>query len=79
MTAYTDAAASLPLYDEALELWTTFEERELSDDIEILDEVTQAALRAGKPKAALKWFEHLPEAASELAERRRELQSSKRR
>lgn len=73
MLSYEHPADSLPLYDEALKLFTANPERDRSYEPETLEEVAQAALRAGKPQIALKWFDRLPESAASLGELRAKL------
>jgi len=73
MVAHSAPRDALPLYDEALRLYTAQDVRSRHDDIEMLRQVAGAALQAHRPAAALVWFDRMPEAALQLAALRGQL------
>ncbi|TMQ13420.1 MAG: serine/threonine protein kinase [Deltaproteobacteria bacterium] len=73
MTADDAPGEALPLYDEALRLHVAEQGHSLHDDIDLLQQLADAAVRAHRPGAALAWFDRMPEAAAQLASLRRQL------
>jgi tetratricopeptide (TPR) repeat protein len=73
MTAHGAPGEALPLYDEALRLQAAEKGRSLHDDIDLLQHLADAAVRAHRPGAALAWFDRMPEAAAQLVALRRQL------
>ena len=64
---------ALPLYDEALRLHVAEKGRSLHDDLDLLQRLADAAVRARRPGAALAWFDRMSEAAAQLVALRRQL------
>jgi hypothetical protein len=76
MIAHRTPAEALPLYDEALRLLVALPGHTSRDDVDLLRQVAEAALRAHRPAAALAWFDRIPAAAARLADVRRQLEAS---
>jgi hypothetical protein len=76
MVGHTAPRDAMPIYDEMLRLNLGQNGRSVRDDVEVLTEFIDVALRAGQPAAALAWLDRMPEAASQLAEPRRRLQDA---
>lgn len=77
MVAHSAPRDALPLYDEALRLYTGQEGRSRREDVDLLQHVAAAALQAHQPAAALVWFDRMPEASLQLADLRRRLERAR--
>jgi tetratricopeptide (TPR) repeat protein len=76
MVAHTSPRDALAVYDEVLRLNLEFTGRSVHQDAEVLDHLAAVALRADRPQAAIAWFDRMPEAAKQLTDTRRRLDSA---
>ncbi|HTE56285.1 MAG TPA: tetratricopeptide repeat-containing protein kinase family protein, partial [Kofleriaceae bacterium] len=78
MTAPRAPREAVALYDEAMRIDTALPDRDDSADPDMLEEMGQVGLRAGRAAWALGWFDRLPKAAAQKQALRRRLLRARR-
>lgn len=78
LTAPRAPREAIELYDEAMRIHTAVPDRDTSAEPDVLEEMGEVALRAGRAAWALGWFDRLPEAAAQKPAMRRRLLRARR-